>query len=281
MKTPLSERILTTAVILLSVLLSDHAYPYPKSHGPFSEGEAPFQFPLRRCVLLNQAEVDKTDGCCTWIFAPPVSNPARYLHLEMRDEPFGCFVAVLDGSRRVLMQSRQVSEFRLGVCAYTADLNGDRTDDFVISTWSGGCGLGACNYDRAFVLSEARGYRVSAIPSMCPGPEDFVILRQRGQCHVINTHFVYGGNEKTKDGRPHNFWVYNLLRIEGSRLLLADRDDSRFPKWVWYTDKDNHAETTQLTTEQKRRAWSPKIEDLFLKPSHTSGATQPAGNGGR
>lgn len=273
-------RVRATAVILLGCSLLAPAYPYPKSHGPFASGEAPPRFPLRRCVLLNSAQVEETEGRCTRVFAAATTRPARYLHLEPREEPSGYFARVLDGDRRVVMESRPVSGFQSMVLVSTADLNGDHVEDFVISAWSSGCGLAACYYHRAFVLSDGRGYKVSVVPTLCPGPEDIVRLKGRKRCYVITTRMIGNGDEKTRDGRRHNFWVYDLLRVQAAHLRIANTDDSRFPKWVWYTFKDNHSETMQLTTRQKRRLWSQTVEDLSWKSPDKTATTHPRTNAG-
>lgn len=86
------------------------------------------------------------------------------------------------------------------------------------------------------------------------GNHDLVRFKSRGPVYFISNDLIGSDGERTRDGREHNFWVYDLHRIDGNRFVLANTDQPGFPKWVWFTNKANHAETTQLSHEQKKIA---------------------------
>jgi hypothetical protein len=88
--------------------------------------------------------------------------------------------------------------------------------------------------------------------------KDIVRFKKGGPSYFIYNDLIGSGDEKTRDGRYHNFWVYQLYRFEGNKMVLANADDSRFPKWVWYTNRDNHKATDQLTKEQQQKLLGTK-----------------------
>ena len=136
---------------------------------------------------------------------------------------------------------------------FDCDLNGDNQPDFIVNVWSGGCGLAADGSEATILLSGKDGYRATSFYLFDFGKQDLVRFKPQGSVYFIFNDLIGSDGEKTRDGREHNFWVYNLKRIDGNRLVPADADQPGFPKWVWFTNKNNHEETTQLTQEQKNR----------------------------
>jgi hypothetical protein len=103
------------------------------------------------------------------------------------------------------------------------------------------------------LLSNGDTYSITETTSMGSGNEEFVDLNKDGRPEFIHTSFV--GGEKGKDGKRHNYWVYNLLRFKGTEILSANDLDRRFPCWIYYKFKPNHQNTDQLTAEQRMRCW--------------------------
>mgnify|MGYP001578304623 FL=1 len=144
------------------------------------------------------------------------------------------------------------------VGAYTADLNKDTVTDYMTLTASGGCGLAAEISFMTFVLSCPTGYVAHCVYSFAAEPSDLVDINHDGKPEYLHTMFVYG--ENGRDGKAHNYWVYNLLGFSGTDIISANAADSRFPKWIWYTFKPNHADTDQLIGEQRTRLWREEWE---------------------
>jgi len=140
---------------------------------------------------------------------------------------------------------------------YRADLNGDGVPDYVAMTWSGGCGLAGEMSWVTFLLSSPAGYTRTEVLSFDAEPADVVDIG--GRAYLVDASFVYG--EAGRDGRAHNYWVYNLLRVDGKTLALDNAADHRFPKWVLYTFAPNHHDTDQLTPEQRERLWRQYLKD--------------------
>ena len=143
-----------------------------------------------------------------------------------------------------------------GLYAYTADLNSDNSPDYVILTYSGGCGLAAEKTWITFLLSSRTGYRSTSVVCYDAETADFVAIK--GWAYLVHTSFVYG--PVSKDGRQHNYWVYNLLSFSGTELVLANDRDRRFPKWVWYSFSENHRDTDQLTLAQRQLSLKQILE---------------------
>jgi len=141
---------------------------------------------------------------------------------------------------------------------FSCELNKDGLPDFIVNVWSGGTGLAMLGSEVTFLVSSKEGYQATSFYLFSFGKEDLVQFRAGGPVYFILNDLISNDEEKTLDGRDHNFWVYELYRIDGARFVPADADESGFPKWVWFTDRENHEETTQLTSEQKARLLKKK-----------------------
>lgn len=104
-----------------------------------------------------------------------------------------------------------------------------------------------------FVISDRDVYKIFMTWSLYPTTSDFVDLRGDGHFEFVQTGFVATEPLRGKDGRSHNYWLYSLLKLEGSSLELDESMKPGFPKWILYTFRANHSETDQLTEGQKRQ----------------------------
>lgn len=143
------------------------------------------------------------------------------------------------------------------VSAYQADLNADGVPDYAVFTYSGGSGLAGQITYVTLLLSSPTGYGCVRVFSYDTKTADLVNID--GHVYLVHTSMIYG--EEGKDGRNHNYWVYNLLKVSGKSLVLDNTPDRRFPKWVMYSSLPNHKETTQLTPEQRQRLWSEHVKE--------------------
>lgn len=157
-----------------------------------------------------------------------------------------------DGS--VIMPFVKIEGCRVGeVCVYNGYLNEDDISDYVVVTWNGGCGLGFEIFFVTFILSDHGGFTAHTLPCFDPSPEDFLALEKEDRPVFIHSMFIHG--EEGKDGKVHNYWVYNLLRFSGTDIVSANSKLAGFPKWIWYKFKPNHQDTDQLTAAQRKRLW--------------------------
>jgi hypothetical protein len=207
-------------------------------------------------VLIRDEFSSDSDVCpSARFFAISKRRQTPLIRLQRGD---GWDINALDANGAPLLSAAASSdELSFVTKVFTADLNRDGKPDFIVNIWSGGSGLAAERYATTFLLSDGEKYKAETFSSYDFGPEDIVNLKSNGPCYFIYNEFIDNGAEKTRDGREHNFWVYQLYRIEGANLVPANSDQPQFPKWVWYNFRGNHRETDLLTAEQKRRLLDP------------------------
>lgn len=238
------------SLICLLVSLAACVWAYLDDYSPFEPGTAPKPFPVTE---LKEIARETSDSQGTFAKAPD-SFPRLVLSWATPGNADDCTLSVI-GARgvKILAGAKITADSPRYVAVYAALLNEDTEPDYVIRAWSGGCGLAAEWFFLTFLLSTGATYSVTETACMAMGVEDFVDLNNDGRGEFIHTSFV--GGEKGKDGKSHNYWVYNLLRFKGGQIISANDLDRRFPCWVWYKFKPNHQNTDQLTPKQRMRCW--------------------------
>jgi hypothetical protein len=254
------HRVWTLAVGTMAACVAAHGYP--KAHAPFQRGEAPPSVPLTECTLVKSQYLagDMADYPSVLYFVAPHDSKRTTLKLERLIATNSCSwrISVLDASGRPISAPATNDMPSYVYSVRSADLNEDGHTDFLVNIWTGGCGLAAEGSTTTFLLSSGTRYVATDFYSFDFGLEDIISFKKGGPCYFIHNDLIESGGEKTKDGRDHNFWVYQLYRFSGSKMVEANKDDPRFPKWVWYTIRENHRETDQLTVTQKNRLLNPR-----------------------
>ena len=243
-------------VILLVGGLCVEVFGYPESHGPFPPGQEPAAIPRQECKLVSEKapKPEELDGAVRHYRLRGSQKAHDQINVELRGASSGWLIEICDARGKRLMptpvtNSMTSSQMEVFAC----ELNQDGVPDFIINVWSGGVGLAAEGSEVTLLLSSKNGYRASSFYLYSFGKEDLVQFKSRGPVYFILNDLIRSNSENTRDGRDHNFWVYELYRIDGDRLIPADADQPGFPKWVWYSNKDSHEETTLLSQEQKIR----------------------------
>jgi hypothetical protein len=238
---------------------------YPSAYGPFDKGETALRVGMRRCYSNNVVTIYSTAHTDDMVVTFPESAAVmRFERVVVASYP--AWRIVLAGQDGMLMCTTTSLVPGHVSAIYGADFNADRQTDFIVTIESEGCGLQAIGSAVIFFLSSGDNHVSSEFYAYDFGPEDMIRLRRDGPCYYIANDLIGNGTETTRDGRAHNFWVYRLFRINGSRLIEADGDDPRFPKWVWYSFRDNHKETDLLASDQKRRLLRRLSSNGFGKP---------------
>jgi hypothetical protein len=244
------------AVALFLWVLNTEGFGYPKSHGPFLEGREPQAVPHDKCELVRDetSPSGNIDGAIRHYRLQGATKGQHQTTVVLRGTAKGWLIEICDAHGKSLMAApitNSMTSSQMEV--FSCDLNGDNLPDFIVNVWSGGVGLAAEGTEVTFLLSSKEGYRATSFYLYSFGKEDLVQFKARGPVNFILNDLIGSDGEKTRDGRDHNFWVYELYRIDGTRFTPADADQPGFPKWVWFTNKDDHEETTQLSQEQKAR----------------------------
>ncbi|MEI6074424.1 MAG: hypothetical protein WCS94_02545 [Verrucomicrobiota bacterium] len=260
MKTKYARLTAVTTVAFLLLGFAADLLAYPTSYGPFPPGHEPAAMPLEKCALARDVKPTATndfqnpDGVIREYRLPAAGSDQNQITLALRGTTNGWEIKLRDGHGKNLLPGSFTNSMTTEQMeVYSCDLNGDGQPDFIVNVWSGGCGLAAEGSEVTFLLSGKAGYRATSFYLFDFGKQDLIRFKTDGPVYFIFNDLIGSGGEKTRDGRDHNFWVYQLHRIDGNRFIPADADQPGFPKWVWYTNKENHEETTQLTQEQKTR----------------------------
>jgi hypothetical protein len=243
------------------------ALGYPPNHGPFAPGEEPSPFSLLSCPLLAEEGPDVVVGRQAMIYGNEATTDPR-LRAIAADFFSGIEVEVLDAQGHSLAGPGYVSDFPAHSRpdeAFCADLNGDGLLDFVLPLASRGNSLGSLFYDLVIVLSSGSKYRIWVVPTAEPGPEDFLTLPPHIGCVIVKSSFR--NNEEKTESKLHSYWIYNLVAVHDDELIVANRLDRRFPKWVWYTGLPNHKPTASLSAADKERIWGLRQESMFWEAS--------------
>ncbi len=180
----------------------------------------------------------------------------------------GIALSILTWDQKRISGPLRVSSNTVAPSGHSADLNRDGVIDYILESFVGAVGaIGGGAADVIFVISDARvAYRIFMIPSLYPSTNDFVDLLGNGSFTFVQTEFVTTEPLRGKDGLSHNYWLYRLLKLEGSTLEANDTLHAGFPKWILYTFRPNHTATDQLTDAQKRQLLGSKRPCLVSTP---------------
>jgi hypothetical protein len=240
-------------------------------YSPFPPAARPKQFPVRELAELRHivgpegselhlAEKDRTRES---------RNPIlRITWPRGKNGDEGIALSILTWDQKRDAGPFHVSSNTVTPSGYSGDLNRDGVIDYVLTIFAGAVGaIGGGVADVVFVISDAgRAYGVFMTTTLYPSTNDFVDLRGDGRFEFVQTGFVTTEPIRGKDGRSHNYWLYRLLKLEGSSLVLEDSVNDGFPKWILYTFRANHTDTDQLSEAQKRELLGPGPHCLISTP---------------
>ncbi len=229
---------------------------FNQDHGPFEDDDWPNVVPLDQC----------DGGRCEGGVIAGFNIRGRYL---LKDRPGvelvtarhrqwpGWWLFVLDADGKILAEPACIAQWGpAGSTVWWGHLNRDGKEDFVLNTYLGGCGsIYTTSSYVTFVLSNPEGYTLTSTIGQWSGLDYFVDMDRDGRCEFIHTRFVEGRCAVARDGKRHNYWVYNILQVQGDKLVLRNDLAPQFPKWIWYTYGPNHQATTMITDDQKRALW--------------------------
>lgn len=133
---------------------------------------------------------------------------------------------------------------------FSARLNEDAIDDYVISFYSTGCGLAGELVHLLVVLSNDSGSsEVMSFYTMGFSNNRLVRLPDNRSA-IICTAYV--AVETKRDKKYHSFWRHTSLRVSGSSLY----EDSGFGAvWVQYTNRPQNQPTKLLTATEQLNYW--------------------------
>lgn len=155
-----------------------------------------------------------------------------------------------------------------GALLLATDLDGNGTRDFLFA--SIGCGNSACRLDGVVVMASPDGARVRCSPLDSLGAA-LIDLDGNGRAEILTRH--YASVERCTDGKPHNFWVTQLLgfqdlQVVDLREVHAIRHGAfvgRFPSFEWFSF-DPEDRFRPLLTDGQRRALGATPYPPYRRP---------------
>jgi hypothetical protein len=216
-------------VLVLFSLSHSNTYPYSDKYPPFSfKEDSPAHLRAKPLVDWDKLEYKSKDG---------------KIMVRLKEER-DSFDFILKDGNLVLAQIKENTP-PLPYVVYQADLDNNGLKDFIIFNTYRMNGLGAfMDKVEIFLKKENGAYGKISYDTFCAGLEDFVDLNRDGKYEVIIMG-LYGGSK-------HNYFTYNIYRISHYELVNSDEQFKGFPKFIWFTYKENDKDTTHLTQEERR-----------------------------
>lgn len=246
---------------ILFTLWAECAFAYNLDHRPFPPGAEPESIPLLR--LPEPVRHKRTATTPPMYVIESTNVPA--VRFQITYDADLCCLDFTVGGQDILstVPFSHFAEFGGDLQVSSGDLNGDGIADYVLSHWLGGCGLASGYYNLAFLLSSEGSYRMTVIGALWPDRSDYILVD--GKPCLIHTsfHMVKG----CADGKDHNFWVYNLLAIEGVEIRVANPLLPGYPKTIWYSFAPRHEETDLLSEGQKAKLQADSLKEIYWVPA--------------
>lgn len=240
--------------LLLQLTAGSGAQAYSRQHAPFAPGEAPVWGTLPSCIEIGSrpTEAERELHGDVRVHAVPDAPVAPVLHMHDHGITRNWDITIKNRNNEILSTPITLHSSPLPPEVFHADFNQDGAVDFLVAGGNMGNGLAASITYTAFFLSKDERYSSVYFQGYDFSSKDVIRMKKNGPWYYIYCDLVSSYGEKTRDGNLHNFWVYQLFRFEGARMVETV-DVAPFPKWVWYTENENHKETRQLNTDQKKR----------------------------
>ena len=146
--------------------------------------------------------------------------------------------------------------------AYWLDVTGDKRKDLILVANEHGNGLGALRakililtqcLDGQFIMHTSHTFDCAVSetsPSAIPVMKDFVDLNNDGSFELLQADFCGGWIGKI----TRNYFVYDVYEFSNGKYVLANEKYSdHFPKYIWYTEKDNDKPARKVPAEIKKQ----------------------------
>ena len=128
---------------------------------------------------------------------------------------------------------------------YKADIDKNGFDDYIVISNSVGNGLLGFAFGKIYIfLGKPDGdYQTIYFELVYPSEKDFIDMDKDGRSEII-----IGGYENIGE---HAYWTYNIYEIKNYKLVNANTKFKGFPKFIWFTYKNNDNDTSHLTPQQR------------------------------
>ncbi len=228
-------------LILVCMLLGDIsiAQAYFENYPPFRFNQKPpVSFKTNLLVDYDHPDYKSSDGKVV----------AR---LNETSDTFD-FLLKVNG---VILQEKKERSTPFAYAVYEGDLDKNGISDFIVFSSERGCGLASQISIVDIYLGKADGgYDCVHYEPLGGGIEDFIDYNKDGRSEVLISD-MYGGDK-------HNYFAYSVYKIKDGKLINANSEIKGFPKFIWYTEKNNDKDTKHLTADEKSQ-FIKKIDSLI------------------
>jgi hypothetical protein len=135
------------------------------------------------------------------------------------------------------------------------DLDGNGTLDMIFHWGTSGCGLSVNVGNDTVVLLEPAIAGAAASVRFLPLGTHYGMhpldVDRNGRIEFLVAQFVRC--EMCTDGKPHNFWIWELVGIQGGRLVDLNATVPDFPRFEWLSFAPEDCWRTLLTPAMKRK----------------------------
>ncbi|MBF0569840.1 MAG: hypothetical protein HQL18_03600 [Candidatus Omnitrophica bacterium] len=127
---------------------------------------------------------------------------------------------------------------------YSLDVDGNGTRDYVVFVLHGKDTL--LSEIHIYLGKPDGGYRkISFVDDIAAGIEDIVDIKGNGKWEVILGDIYTSKKQK--------YLSYSVYQFKNERLVNADKRFKGFPKFVWFTRKNNDKDTIHVTAKERKR----------------------------
>ena len=201
-------------LFFITLLFSGLSNAREPAHAPLFKASSLTSIKLHKCLSMDNNDFSSPPETLTIIWTDnsrketPVyiigaSDKFHYEYVEQID------ISIKKGGIKQFINTCKFDANLIPRIGYAADLNSDGEMDYVLEFDPYGNGLQAEFRTLVFLLSQKKKYVLYKLDAFSPSDEDFVSFKGSETSQFIHNYFVYG--EKGKDGKAHNYFVYNIL----------------------------------------------------------------------
>ena len=134
---------------------------------------------------------------------------------------------------------------------YYVDLDHNRLPDIVITPAWWGSGLGSFYKTTLIYFQTTPGkFRRLEFTSFYFEIKDFVSLKKNANPELLMMRMEL---LKSADKEAHNYWIYVPYKIQNFNLVMDRSHFPDFPKFIWYSKKQNSQPSDKLSRKQKNQ----------------------------
>jgi hypothetical protein len=243
------------AIIIMSISIS--AFAYYESYSPYMFTDEPFENIEYKEFTQKELVVEKNGEKTFFEFTSPSEDYRLVRNLAWGTVDLGH--KVLKYKDYILMEGDDFNSTLER--PIELDLDGNGLGDCIVFRQYFGNSIAILDGKvDIFLRFSDTEFKHIYYEGFCIGTEDFVDMDKDGKSEIITLDFVRGADKK---GKEHNYWGYNIYELVDGKLVNANDKYDGFPKYVWYTEKNNDKDTAHLSEEDRATFTEQKDSEII------------------